>query len=214
MVYSFIDLETTGLIPGVEQIIYVESIFNNQMTIVNAPSGTGKTTLAVAVAKIIGKPLFYVFSPVEEGKMGFREGSQAKKESAYLAPLLDALIKIGEQPDKVVLAEATIKEQKFSGAWVFPKSHTFLRGSNLEDTTVIFDEFQNWTISEAKKALTRVHDNCKTIVIGHSGQIDLKNPKDSCLERVVKHFENEPYAQVCELTVNFRGALARHADKL
>jgi phosphate starvation-inducible PhoH-like protein len=40
-----------------EQKIYVDSIFDNQMTIVNAQSGTGKTTLAVACAKIIGKPL-------------------------------------------------------------------------------------------------------------------------------------------------------------
>ena len=44
-----------------EQRIYVDSIFDNQLTIVNAKAGTDKTTLAVACAAVIGKPLTYIY---------------------------------------------------------------------------------------------------------------------------------------------------------
>ena len=40
-----------------EQRIYVDSIFDNQLTVVNAKAGTGKTTLAVACAKLLDKPM-------------------------------------------------------------------------------------------------------------------------------------------------------------
>src|SRR5690625_2216388 len=83
-----------------EQRAYVNSIFDNQLTIVNARSGTGKMTLAVAAAKLIGKPLVYVFSPVEEGRMGFRPGTQREKEAEYQQPLVDALLEINEDPAK------------------------------------------------------------------------------------------------------------------
>ena len=59
-----------------EQRRYVDSIFDNQLTIVNAKAGTGKTTIAVACAAVIGKPLTYIFAPVAERTMGFRPGSQ------------------------------------------------------------------------------------------------------------------------------------------
>ena len=38
---------------------------------------------------------------------------------------------------------------------------------------VIIDEAQNYYFDELKKVLTRLHDSCKIIVIGHEGQNDL-----------------------------------------
>jgi phosphate starvation-inducible PhoH-like protein len=51
-------------------------------------------------------------------------------------------------------------------------------------------------------------------MIGHDGQIDIKQPEKSGFADYIEHFRNEPYAKVCELTVNFRGRLAQHADEL
>ena len=73
-----------------EQVEYVNSIFDNRLTIVNAPAGTGKTMLAVAAAKLIGMKLVYIFAPVEESAMGYRPGTQAEKELEYLGPLMSA----------------------------------------------------------------------------------------------------------------------------
>ena len=192
-----------------EQTIYVNSIFDNQLTICNAPAGTGKTTLAVACAKIIGKDLVYIFSPVEEDKMGFRPGTQEEKELAYINPLLDALEEIDESPLHAISNEFTGKR---GTCWVYPKSHIFVRGTNLKDKIVIIDECQNFTIGELKKILTRIHDSSKVIMIGHTGQIDLKDSFKSGFIEYIEHYRTEEYAQICELTYNFRGNLARHAD--
>jgi predicted ribonuclease YlaK len=199
-----------------EQRTYVNSIFDNQLTIVNAKSGTGKTTLAVACAKIIGKDLVYIFSPVQEKTLGFRPGSTKEKEHDYLIPLIDALHEINEDPNKAIYNEETMNSEalKRREFWVFPMSHTFARGMNLKNKTVIIDETQNFTRGELKKVLTRIHDSCTVIMIGHDGQCDLPDPKKSGFVPYMEHFRNQPYANVCELSKNFRGHLAQHADEL
>lgn len=197
-----------------EQRIYVNSIFDRQLTIVNAKSGTGKTTLAVACAKIIGKPLVYIFSPVEEGRMGFRPGSQAEKESAYRQPLIDALLEINEVPEKVVYSEENVEAMKAGHIWVYPKSHVFARGTNIKDHTVIISEAQNYTRGELKKVLTRIHDSCTVIIEGHVGQCDLADVRKSGFAPYIEHFRGKPYCEVIELNRNFRGQLAQDADEL
>jgi phosphate starvation-inducible PhoH-like protein len=197
-----------------EQRIYVDSIFDNQLTIVNARSGTGKTTLAVACAKIIGKPLVYVFAPVEEGKMGFRPGNQSEKEREYLTPLTDALLEIGESSAKAIYNEENIEALKRGDAWVYPMSHVFARGINIKDKTVIIEETQNFTRGELKKVLTRIHNSCKVIMIGHDGQCDLPRASKSGFLPYLEHFREEPYVKICELNHNFRGRLAQKADEL
>jgi phosphate starvation-inducible protein PhoH and related proteins len=196
-----------------EQRAYVDSIFDNQITFVNARSGTGKTTLAVACAKLIGKPLIYTFSPVEEGSLGFTPGTVEEKESKYFQPLIDALIEIREDPRFAIKSEKN-PEIINNGAWITAKSHTFVRGTNIKDSTLIIDESQNFTRGELKKLLTRVHNSTKVIVIGHDKQIDLKNPAKSGFVPYIEHFEGQPYSKSVALTVNFRGALAQHADNL
>ena len=197
-----------------EQRVYVDSIFDNQLTIVNAKSGTGKTTLAVACAKIIGKPLAYIFSPVQEKAMGYRPGSQTEKEREYLQPLKDALLEINEPPEKVMFSEENIEAQKTGNVWVYPMSHIFARGINIKDKTVIISESQNFTRGELKKVLSRIHDSCTVIMEGHTGQCDLPDQNKSGFAPYIEHFKNEPYCKVVELTKNFRGRLAQHADEL
>lgn len=126
MLFGFADKLTQ------EQRLYVDSIFDNQVTIVNAKAGSGKTTLAVACAALLGKPLVYIFAPVEEGKMGFRPGTQRDKEAEYYQPLIDALYEIGENPSKVIYDAENIEAQKRGDIWVYPRSHIFARGTNIQ----------------------------------------------------------------------------------
>lgn len=196
-----------------EQKNYVDSIFDNRLTVVNAKAGTGKTTIAVGAAKILNKPLYYIFSPVEEDKLGFTPGEVEDKEAKYIIPLLDALKKIKEDHRFAIYKEDN-PEHIRKVAWVHPKSHVFVRGSNIENATVIIDEAQNFTRGELKKVLTRIHDSCTVIIIGHDGQIDLEYPEKSGFVPYMSHYDGQPYANVCELTINFRGKLAQHADEL
>jgi len=205
----------------VEQREYVNAIFDNQLVMVNAKAGTGKTTLAVACAKILKKPLTYVFNPVQESFMGFRPGTQSEKESIYHQPLIDALLEINENPAQCIYnEEALINEalrrkvsikRVMDSIWCYPKSPLFLRGTNLKDMTIIIDECQNFTVQELRKILTRVHDSCKIICIGHSGQIDIPILKSGFVP-YMEHFKNQPYCKIVSLTKNFRGDLANWAD--
>ena len=204
------------------QKIYVDSIFNNQLTIVNAPAGTGKTTLAVACAKIIGMDLLYVFAPVEENKMGFRPGTQMEKEGNYLGPLQSALLEIGENPmnclyneDRATdpkMGKETMRLVKEGSIWVYAKSHIFARGTNIKNKFLIIDEAQNFTKCELKKLLTRVHDDVRIVMSGHLGQCDI-NPSASGFAEYIEFFRNKDYCQICELKKNFRGKLATDADQ-
>lgn len=196
-----------------EQREYVDSIFDNQITFVNARSGTGKTTLAVACAKIIGKPLVYIFSPVEEDALGFTPGEVEDKEAKYIVPLLDALKEIREDP-RFALHRESNPDYINAGAWITAKSHVFARGTNIKKSTVIIDEAQNFQKGELRKVLTRIHDSCTVIVIGHHAQCDLDDPKQSGFAPYIEHFRNKPYAKVVELNWNFRGRLANDADEI
>lgn len=197
-----------------EQKDYVNSILTKRLTFVNARSGTGKTTLAVACAKLLDAPLVYIFAPVEEDKMGFRKGTQEDKELAYLVPLKDALEEIGENPEKVIYSENNLENAKNGNVWVYPKPHVFARGTNIKKSVVIIGEAQNFTKSELKKVLTRIHDDCVVIVEGHTGQCDLKVPELSGFKPYIDHLGKKHYANVCELNWNFRGELANDADEL
>jgi phosphate starvation-inducible protein PhoH len=193
-----------------EQREYADSIFDNILTICNAKAGTGKSTVAVGCAKLLNQPLYYIMSPTQEKVLGFLPGGLEDKQAPYATPLLDALTEIGEIPEKVIFSEKEFRPH----AWVHIKTHTFLRGSNLKNCTVILDEFQNYTIPEARKTLTRIHDNCTVIMIGHDGQIDLPNPKKSGFLPYIKLFENKDYAKIVHLTRNFRGILANDSDRI
>ena len=174
-----------------EQEVMIDSILNNRLTMVNASAGSGKTTIAVAIAKYLyeteGQRLTYVFSPVQERSMGFRPGTQEEKELEYLQPLVDALTECGEQNVKEIIESNTDLYSKPS-AWIEAKSHIFVRGTNLKGRTVI--------------------------MIGHTGQCDLPNAAKSGFAPYINHFKDEPYAQELKLTHNFRGVLSRKADEL
>lgn len=207
-----------------EQLKFVNSMFDNKVTISNSVAGTGKTTLAVGVAAILQMKLLYIFSPIQESKMGFRPGTQEEKELEYTAPLRCALEKINYNPDQCIfsLDEATdprfskniANQEKHGDIWVYPMSHIFARGINIENRFVVIDECQNFTINELQKILTRIHDNCKVVLLGHTGQCDLTNESTSGFAPYIEYYKTLPYACICPLTYNFRGRISRDADKI
>lgn len=197
-----------------EQAKYLDAMENpgKKLLIVNTPAGTGKTTLAVGMAKLSGKELLYVFNPTEEDALGFTPGTPEEKESKYLGPLKDALSAIKQDPAKVIYSDANPCPSK--DAWVFAKSHSYVRGTNVSNKFVIIDEAQNWTKKDLKKMLTRLHDDCIVVILGHTGQIDLPDPTLSGFTRVIEHFRGKWYVEEITLTKNFRGILAQDADEL
>ena len=71
------------------------------------------------------------------------------------------------------------------------------------------------TVNELKKTLTRCHDDCKVIVIGHNLQCDLPNVSNSGFIRYLQHFDcGDERVAICNLTKNYRGWISSKADEL
>ena len=203
-----------------DQIAFVEAIKDPEKTIIfcDAPAGTGKTTLAMGAAQILVQDrrndlegIVYIVSPYGEQKQGYLPGSITEKSEVYYEPAYQAMIEVGMNPHVDVCSESMTVKKK-GEAYVKLLTHTYLRGTNLQKRVVILDESQNYTVPELKKVLTRCHDSCKVIVIGHTGQIDIRG--GSGFARYLEHFDGHEKCAVCKLTTNHRGWLSTYADAL
>ena len=203
-----------------EQIAFVEAIKDMEKSIVfcDAPAGTGKTTLAMGAAKLLVQDkrnelegIVYIVSPYGEQKQGYLPGSITEKSEVYYEPAYQAMIEVDMNPNVDVCSESMTARKK-GEAYVKLLTHTYLRGTNLQKKVVILDETQNYTVAELKKVLTRCHDSCKVIVIGHTGQIDIRG--GSGFARYLEHFQGHEKCAVCKLTTNHRGWLSTYADEL
>ena len=203
-----------------EQIAFVEAIKNPGKSIVfcDAPAGTGKTTLAMGAARLLVQDnrndldgIVYIVSPYGEQKQGYLPGSITEKSEVYYEPAYQAMIEVDMNPNVDVIGESMTAKKKGEG-YVKLLTHTYLRGTNLQNKVVILDESQNYTVPELKKVLTRCHDTCKVIVIGHTGQIDIRS--GSGFARYREHFRDHKKCAVCKLTTNHRGWLSTYADAL
>ena len=209
-----------NLVLDEEQIAFVEAVKNPEKGIVfcDAPAGTGKTTLAMGAARILVQDkrnelegIVYIVSPYGEQKQGYLPGSITEKSEVYYEPAYQAMIEVGMNPNVDVCGESMTARKK-GEAYVKLLTHTYLRGTNLQKKVVILDESQNYTVPELKKVLTRCHDSCKVIVIGHTGQIDIRG--GSGFARYLEHFKDHEKCAVCKLTTNHRGWLSTYADAL
>lgn len=204
-----------------EQTEFRNAIWDKEKDIIfcNSKAGTGKTTVAFATALMLVKyglfdGITYVVSPYGESKQGYLPGSIFQKSQIYFQPVYDALEACGQNLNSIMSQEDT-ECQKYGDPIVNCITHTFLRGSNILGKLVILDEAQNYSEEDLRKTLTRVGKKTKTIVIGHSGQIDLANKSLSGFEKCIRHFKskNDNRTSFHELTENFRGWVSQTADE-
>lgn len=228
---EFIDAMFYNMVLDEDQLNFANSIWDPEtiITMVNARSGSGKTTIACGVANMLVlygfcDGIVYVASPTQEQKQGYLPGSIEEKSAPYFEPMIQAMIACNMNPYSELVNYQNntnafnMKTQKENTAIVKCVTHTYFRGTNIENKVVIIDEAQNYYTDELQKVLTRIHDNCKTIVIGHTGQCDLyKNPEKSGFDKYLCHFQKaidsgETRAKICQLTKNYRGWLSNYAD--
>ena len=179
---------------------------------------THNTLISFATANLLVEyglydGIVYVVFPCEESKQGYLPGDITQKSEVYFEPIYQAIIKCNIEPHRVINDES-MTTKKAGDAYVKLLTSTYLRGTNFENKVVVIEEAQNGTADELKKVLTRCSDNCKVIVVGHTGQIDLQNKSKSGFAKYIEHFRDEQYCAVCELTTNHRGLVSTKADEL
>jgi phosphate starvation-inducible PhoH-like protein len=167
----------------------VQSIKDNEITIVSGLPGTGKTFIACAEAlKLLKnrskfKKILLVKSvtqlPGEE--LGFLPGDLSEKLDPYMISFIDNFEKIiGETMTKKLRELGIINIQPLA----------FVRGRSIDNTIIIVDEAQNISISNMRTLMTRIGDDSKMVILGDVKQKDIKKKSDSSLEVIIERFKD------------------------
>ena len=170
------------------QKLVIESIKNNEITIVSGLPGTGKTFLACAEAlKLIKtkpkyKKILLVKSVIQlpGEELGFLPGDLKDKLEPYMISFIDNF-------EKIIGESLTNKLRELGLIQIQPLA--FVRGRSIDNTIIVVDEAQNISIQNMRTLMTRIGDNSKMVILGDVRQKDIKNPKNSSLEVVIDKFE-------------------------
>ena len=153
------------------QKIYYETLLNNQITICSGPAGVGKSYIAMKTAVDLlldegnGYDKIIIVRPAVEAeeKLGALPGNLEEKLDPYIFPSYYLLNKIIGKESREKLKEAEIIE-------VFALA--YMRGMNIDNSILIFEEAQNATPKQMKLLLTRIGFNSKFFISGDLEQTD------------------------------------------
>jgi phosphate starvation-inducible PhoH-like protein len=187
----------------------IHTIKNNDVTICTGVAGTGKTLISVYEALNLFKlhpetykeiKLVKSITQLKNEELGTLPGDEKDKLKFHMMSFLDAFHKlIGEDLTNKLIEAGLIKMEVFGA----------IRGRSFTNSIIIIDEFQNISKDNAKTFLTRFSEDTKVIVLGDSGQIDLKNKKDSALEPLINKVKNRPVEGV-DIVVFDKADVVRH----
>ena len=172
------------------QEVYYNLLRNNQITICSGPAGVGKSYIAMKAAVDLlmdtnnaYEKLVIVRPAVEaEEKLGSLPGNLEEKLDPYIFPSYYLLNKIIGKDAREKLKDAEIIE-------VFALA--YMRGMNIDNTILIFEESQNSSPNQMKLLLTRIGFNSKFFISGDIEQTDrYKDKKQSGLYDAIQKFKN------------------------
>jgi len=155
---------------------YYEKLELNQITICSGPAGVGKSYIAMKGAvDLLSDPdspydkIIIVRPAVEaEEKLGSLPGNVEEKLDPYIFPSYYLL-------NKIIGKEAREKLKDIEAIEVFALA--YMRGMNIDNSILIFEEAQNSTPSQMKLLLTRIGFNSKFFISGDLEQFDRHKDK-------------------------------------
>jgi phosphate starvation-inducible PhoH-like protein len=169
---------------------YYNILKENQITICSGPAGVGKSFIAMkAAVDLLLEPsnsyekLIIVRPAVEaEEKLGALPGNLEEKLDPYIFPSYYLLNKIIGKDAREKLKDAEVIE-------VFALA--YMRGMNIDNSILIFEEAQNATPNQMKLLMTRIGFNSKFFISGDLEQTDrYKDKKQSGLYDALQKFQN------------------------
>ena len=177
-----------------EYLVNIEPITENQKILFNSynegkniisygAAGTGKTfvTLYNALKNVLDEStpyekIYIVRSLVATREIGFLPGDHEDKSDIYQVPykhMVKYMFQMSSDADFEMLY-GNLKAQDTIKFW----STSFLRGTTLDRSIIIVDEFQNLNFHELDSIMTRVGDNSKIMFCGDATQSDLTKTND------------------------------------
>ena len=169
---------------------YYNILKQSEITICSGPAGVGKSFIAMkAAVDLLMDPtnsyekIIIVRPAVEaEEKLGALPGNLEEKLDPYIFPSYYLLNKIIGKEAREKLKEAEIIE-------VFALA--YMRGMNIDNSILIFEEAQNSTPNQMKLLLTRIGFNSKFFISGDLEQTDrYKDKRQSGLYDALQRFQN------------------------
>ena len=182
----------------VNQKKYYDTLIESEITVCSGPAGVGKSYITMKAAiDLLSDPktpyekIIIVRPAVEaEEKLGSLPGNVEEKLDPYIFPSYYLLNKIIGKESREKLKEIEVIE-------VFALA--FMRGMNIDNSILIFEEGQNASPSQMKLLLTRIGYNSKFFISGDVEQSDkYKNKTLSGLWDAIEKFRDDDYISTFE----------------
>ena len=176
----------------VNQKKYYDTLIESEITVCSGPAGVGKSYITMKAAiDLLSDPktpyekIIIVRPAVEaEEKLGSLPGNLEEKLDPYIFPSYYLLNKIIGKEAREKLKEGEVIE-------VFALA--YMRGMNIDNSILIFEEAQNSTPNQMKLLLTRIGFNSKFFISGDLEQTDrYKDKKQSGLYDALQRFNKIP----------------------
>ncbi len=165
------------------QKLLFNSYGNDKHLVAYGVAGTGKTfiTFYNALKEVLdeNKPyerIYIVRSLVSTREIGFLPGDHEDKADIYQIPyknMVKYMFQMNSEADFEMLY-GNLKAQDTIKFW----STSFLRGTTLDNSIIIVDEFQNLNFHELDSIITRVGENTRIMFCGDASQSDLIKTND------------------------------------
>jgi len=152
------------------QAHYLAALRSSRQVVVLGPAGTGKTWIAATHAADLYRAgriekIILTRPNVPCGRsLGFFPGSLQEKFAPWAVPIAEAIKeRIGGGVFDIALKRGEIEMVPFE----------VMRGRSWKNAFILLDEAQNTSIVEIKTFLTRVGENCISVVNGDVSQCDI-----------------------------------------
>jgi len=171
LINTIISKKTRKKFLSENQKTYYNTLLESEITICSGPAGVGKSFVAMraAVDLLLDKTNSYekiiIVRPAVEAeeKLGSLPGNLEEKLDPYIFPSYYLLNKIIGKESREKLKQNDVIE-------VFALA--YMRGMNIDNSILIFEESQNSTPSQMKLLLTRIGFNSKFFISGDVEQTD------------------------------------------
>lgn len=192
----------------------IDSIINNDITVLYGRAGSGKTTIPLNYAmQMIEKGSFkkchivYSYEPLKGAKtLGYEKGDHITKllYSGSIGNILAS--KFGDLQQVEYMIERNMLD-------IIPTAN--IRGVEFEsDSIVITTEAQNLDVYTLKTIIQRCKDGCKQIYEGDVIEQKDTDLSDIGINRLIEVFKGHPKFGCLKLKNNYRGELTELADKM